>query len=189
MGLLVLGALGWGGLNVLSQQRPPIAAGLGEIAVSEEAALSFDEKVRTIEAAIDAAKRTGKATAVEVAFTEEELTSKVDGMLRNATGGFAMANMQIHLEGDSIQATSTVNVQGLDLNIGVVAAPVVEGGHAKLVVKEIQTGGLPLPDAIREQLSVQIDTALDPATLGLQIDVARLQVLDGKLVISGTAKP
>jgi hypothetical protein len=186
--VLLLGAIGGGGVFALAQQQPTVSAGLGEVAVSPAAASSFDAKVNAVQAAVDDAKRTGKATPVEVTFSEAELTSKVAEVTPSA-GGFATTATQIHLSGGDLVATSTVNVAGLSVNVGVVATSVVENGEAKLVVKEIQTGGLPLPDAIRQQLAVQIGTALDLESLGLPIAVSSLRIVDGKIVVTGTAKP
>ncbi len=82
-----------------------------------------------------------------------------------------------------------MSVQGLQLNVGVVAVPVVEGGKTKIVVKEIQTGALPVPDAIKQQIEAQIGKAVDPSSLGLPFDISQMKIVDGKIVISGTAKP
>lgn len=187
--LLLLLGLGGGVVYVLSQQEPPAAAGLKPVVASATAAKSFDAKVDSVQAAIDEAKRTGQAKVVEVTFTEEELTSKAAGAATTATGGLVATNPQIHLSGGNIIATSSVSVQGFQLNVGVVATPVVEDGKTKIVVKEIQTGAIPIPDAIKKLLESQIGAAIDPKALGIGIDVTKLQVVDGKLVLAGTAKP
>lgn len=191
LALVLLVAVGGGGAYVLSlQQQPPIASGLKRVEVTTQAARSFDEKVRHIQAAADEAKRTGKATAVEVTFSEQELTSKVaEATASVLPSGLAATDTQIHLSGGDIVATSKVNVQGVDLNVGVVATPVVQNGQTTIVVKEIQTGGLPIPDALKQQIQAQVGQTIDPRTLGLPLDVSRVQVVDGKIVISGTAKP
>jgi hypothetical protein len=62
-------------------------------------------------------------------------------------------------------------------------------GQTQIIVKEVQTGALPLPDAIKQQINAQIGNAIDPSKLGLPFDVSQLQIVDGKLVIKGSAKP
>lgn len=188
--ILLVGGLG-GGAYVLSQQEPSVASGLKRVEASAAAAQSFDEKVRAVEAAVDEAKRTGRAISVEVSFTEQELTSKAAEAVSGigaTTGGLVAADPQIHLQGGNVVATSTVTVQGFQLKVGVVATPVVEDGKTKIVIKEIQTGALPIPDAIKQELNARIGATLDPSTIGLPIEVSKLTVVDGKLVISGTAK-
>lgn len=189
VGLIVLLAIGGGGAYVLSQQPPSVGAGLKRVEVTKQAAQSFDDKVKSIQAAADEAKRTGKATSVEVTFTEEEITSKVAEASASVTGGLAATDTQIHLSGGNIVATSKVNVQGIDLNVGIVATPVVQNGKTTIVVKEIQTGALPIPDAVKQQIQAQVGHAIDPRSLGLPFDISKLQIVDGKVVITGTAKP
>ncbi|MBI2983524.1 MAG: LmeA family phospholipid-binding protein, partial [Chloroflexi bacterium] len=186
--LVLLAGLGYGGVQVLSrlqQQQPPLAAGLKRIEITPTAVRSFDEKVDAIEKAADDAKRTGKATAVEVTFTEQELTSKLADASA-VIGGIAATDTQIHLTGGNVVATSKVNVSGIEVNVGVVATPVVEAGQAKLVVTDVQTGGVPIPDALKDQLRTQLGQAIDPRSLGLPFDISKLQIVDGKVVISGT---
>ena len=96
---------------------------------------------------------------------------------------------QIHLTGGNIVATSKVNVQGIDVSVGVVASAVVENGQTTIVVKEIQTGGLPLPDGLKHEIQAQIGQTIDPRAFGVPLDISKLQIVDGKLVITGTAKP
>lgn len=189
LSLALLGAVGGGGLYFLAQQPPSVAQGLKKVQVSTEAAQSFDEKIAAMQRAVDEAKRTGKAQPVELTVTEEELTSKIAETTVTASGGIVTDAVQVNLSGGNIIATTNVNVQGLSLAVGIVATPVVEDGKTKIVVKEIQTGALPVPDAIKQQIEAQIGKAVDPAALGLPFDISKMTIVDGKLVISGTAKP
>jgi hypothetical protein len=189
-GLLLLVVLAGGSVFVLAKQTPSVANGLKPVVVTTEAAKSFDSKVDTMTAANAEAKKTGKTQTVEVSFTEEELTSKAS----QATGpigdtGLAATETQVHLSGGNVIATSTVTVQGISVNIGVVATPVVVNGKTQIIVKEVQTGALPLPDAVKQQINAAVGQAIDPSKLGLPIDVSNLTIVDGKLVVKGTTKP
>ncbi len=191
VGVLLLVVLAGGGLYVAAQQQPGVAQGLKAVPTSSAAAQSFDSKVDSMNKAAEEAKKTGKAQSVEVAFTEQELTTKAAQAEagQSADSPVQAKNTQIHLSGSQIIATSTVTVSGVNVNLGVVAEPVVVNGQTRIVVKEIQTGALPLPDAIKQQIDAQIGSAIDPSKLGLPIDVSQLTIVDGKLVIKGTAKP
>jgi hypothetical protein len=190
LGIVLVVFLAGGGLYVASQQKPGVAQGLKAVPASTAAAKSFDQKIDTMNKAVAEAKKSGKAQAVEVSFTEEELTSKASQAASlTGDGGVAARNTEIHLQGGNIIATSTVTVSGVSVNLGIVATPTVVNGQTQIVVKEIQTGALPLPDAVKAQINAQIGTAVDPSKLGLPFDVSQLQIIDGKLVIKGTAKP
>lgn len=190
LGLMVLAVLAVGGVFLLAQQKPSVGQNLKAVPVTPAAARSFDDKVNTVVRATEEAKRTGKAVPVEITFTEEELTSKISSVVTQPNeAGLSTKNTQVHLQDGNVVATSDITIQGLQLSIGVVAQPVVVNGVTQIVVKEIQTGALPLPDAIKQQLNAQIGQAMDPTKLGLPMDVSRIQVVDGKIVIGGSAKP
>ena len=191
VGILVLIVLAGGGLYVAAQQQPGVAQGLKAVPTSSASAQSFDSKVDAINKAAADAKKTGKAVPVEVGFTEQELTTKASqaAASQSADSAIQATDTQIHLSGDQIIATSTVKVSGVSVNIGVVAVPTVVNGQTQIVVQQVQTGALPLPDAIKSQINAQIGSAIDPAKFGLPIDVSQIQVVNGQLVIKGTAKP
>lgn len=191
--LLVLGGLGYGGVQVLSQlQQAPAAKvtdGLAPVAVSAGAAASFDQKLAALERAAADARRTGRAAPLEVVFTAEELTSKLAELGGANVGGIAATGTKVHFSGGNVIATSRLMVQGLGVDVGIVAKPVVEAGQAKLVIEDIQTGGVALPDALKQQLRAQLGQAIDPRALGVPFDVTGVQVQDGRVVITGTARP
>jgi len=189
LGVLVLVVLLGGGVYVASQQEPGVAKDLKPVATSSAAAQSFDAKLDAVKAAAEEAKKTGKAQPIELTITEQELTTKAAAETAKGAGGVTATNTQIHLTNGNIVATSTVTVSGINVNVGVVAQPTVVNGQTQIVVKEIQTGALPLPDAIKQQINAQIGSAIDPKKLGLPFDVSQLQIVDGKLVIKGTANP
>lgn len=189
-GLFLLVVLAAGGVFVLAKQQPNVAAGLKAVTASTQAAQSFDAKVDALKVAQDVATKTGKSQSVEVTFTEEELTSKasqITGPIGDT--GLAATDTQVHLAGGNVVATSTVTVQGISVNVGVVAKPTLVNGRMQIVVTDVQTGALPLPDAVKQQINAAVGQAIDPAKLGLPLDISNLTIVDGKLVLKGTAKP
>jgi uncharacterized protein YpmS len=190
LGLALLIVVAGGGVYVLSQQPPALASGLTKVPITAKAAQSFDDKVKALEKAAADAKSSGKATPIQATFTEEELTSAANQATAGATtGGLAASNTQIHLQGGNVIATSNVSMQGLSIPIGVVATPTVVNGQVTMVVQQIQTGGIPLPDALKQQLQSQVGQAIDPSALGLPLNLSDLQIQNGQLVLTGTAKP
>lgn len=188
--LAALVAVAGGAVYVVSQQQPTIGTGLGKVPSTAKAAQSFDDKIAALEKAAADAKASGRAAPVQATFTEEELTSAANEAAAGASlGGLAATDTQIHLKDGNVVATSNVTVQGLTIPIGVVATPTVVNGQVTMVVQQIQTGTTPLPDALKQQLQSQVGRAIDPAVLGLPMTVSSLQVVNGQLVLTGTAKP
>lgn len=189
MGLALLVAVGGGSLYVLAQQTPSIGTGLKAIPVTKQAQQSFEDKVRAMEQAAAAAKASGKAQPVTQTFTEAELTSVANSYTAGAPAGLQTTDTQIHLSGGNVVATSTVNVAGLNVPVGIVATPTVQNGQVQMVVQQVQTGGFPLPEAVNQQLQAQIGRSIDPSAFGIPMTVSNLQVQNGQLVVQGTAKP
>jgi hypothetical protein len=185
--LLVLG--GGGLAYVLGQGQPEIGRDLPPVPVASQDAVTFDEKVAGVIAAIDSAKTSGSARTVTVVFTEAELTSKAAEVAATLTGGFVPTEPVIHLRTGEIVLTGGVSIQGFSLKLAVVAIPVVVDGTMSFGIKEIQTGTLPLPDGIKKEIDAQIAKILSPETLGLPLQVTRIEVQPGRLVLEGIAKP
>ncbi|MBU6423257.1 MAG: hypothetical protein KGQ88_04395, partial [Chloroflexi bacterium] len=95
VGLVLVVGLAGGGVYVLSQQQPSVAAGLKTVPVSSAAARSFDDKVKALEAAAAAAKASGTAAPVTATFTEAELTSAANQASSGTSGGLAATGTQI----------------------------------------------------------------------------------------------
>lgn len=186
---LLLIVVAGGVVYVLAQQKPFAARALAPVAVSAQAARSFDDKVQVVRNALDEAKRTGAPVAITLTLDEAELTSKASEATAQLAAGLAASDIQVHLAGGDLIATSKVTVQGIGLDLGVVATPVVENGQAKILIKEIQTGAIALPEDARRQIEAQVGKAFDPQALGLTFDISSITIVDGKLVILGTAKP
>lgn len=191
IGVVLLVGIAGGGLYVLSQQQPTVASGMKKVPVTAAAAKSFDDKIKALEKAAVDAKASGKSVPVQTTFTEEELTSAVNQATSGSstTGGLAATDTQIHLAGGNVVATSNVTVQGITIPIGVVATPTVVNGQVTMVVQQIQTGALPLPDAVKQQIQAQVGQAIDPAALGLPMTISNLQIQNGQIVLSGSTKP
>ncbi len=194
IGVVLLVGIAGGGLYVLSQQQPTVASGMKKVPVTAAAAKSFDDKIKVLEKVAADAKASGKSVPVQTTFTEEELTSAVNQAAGSAsgsgaTGGLAATDTQIHLAGGNVVATSNVTVQGITIPIGVVATPTVVNGQVTMVVQQIQTGALPLPDAVKQQIQAQVGQAIDPTALGLPMNISNLQIQNGQIVLSGSTKP
>lgn len=186
--VVLLAVAAGGAATYLATQRPSVAANLKEIRADPAAARALDDKLEALRAKADAARKAGTSLPVELTISEQELTSKAAELIVPADSPVQPTNVQVHLSDGNVIATSTVSIQGLNVNVGVVATPTVADGKAQLVIQQVQTGGLPLPDAVKQQLNAQIGKNLDPSALGLPMNVSGVQIVDGKIVISGTTK-
>ncbi len=173
--LLVAAALG-GAAYLLNEPRalPETAP----VAVSDEAAASFDRKVATI-------RRADGPITVEI--DDREATSKLTEALAANPETPRIDNPQVNFRDGRIYVSGTA--RDAPLPVKIVVAGRVEAREGRLVatVEQIDSGRIPLPAAIRDQITGAA-TDLDDLNRALPIHVTEVYTLDGRLVLTGRPK-
>ncbi len=154
------------------------------VPVSSAAAGNFDTKVNQIIAA-------PPNTDVTVELTDEELTSKFAqtvSMNRDAIGA-DIQNPQVSVHDGRVFAGGKAKSDSFPVRVDlvVVAVPTAENGKLILRVERVESGRFPLPSSITDQIvsNVQNDALIND---NLPIYVDRVEVLSGKLRLTGRAK-
>ncbi len=154
------------------------------IPVSTVAAGNFDTKVNQI---VNASPN----TAVTVELTDAELTSKFAQTMntnRDAIGA-DIQNPQVSVHDGRVFAGGKVKSDSFPVraDLVVVAVPTAANGKLMLHVERVESGRLPLPSNITDQIvaDVQNDTLIND---NLPIYVDRVEVLNGILRLTGRPK-
>ncbi len=152
------------------------------IPVSTVAAGNFDTKVNQI---VNASPN----TAVTVELTDAELTSKFAQTMntnRDAIGA-DIQNPQVSVHDGRVFAGGKVKSDSFPVRADVVAVPTAANGKLMLHVERVESGRLPLPSNITDQIvaDVQNDTLIND---NLPIYVDRVEVLNGILRLTGRPK-
>lgn len=184
--LLVVG--GGGAAYFLGQTQPEAGSGLPPVPASTEAATAFDNKVLSVQAALDSAKATGIAKPITLEFTDAELTSKATIAVGSFTGGFIPTDPQIHVQPGNIVLTANISLAGFTQKLAVTAIPVLMDGRPAFSIDQVQTA-LPLPDGIKKEINAQIAKILSPESLGFAFEITKIEAHQGRLVFKGLAKP
>jgi uncharacterized protein YpmS len=165
--------------------RPaPTQVAATTVPVSNAAAGNFDTKVNQI---INAPGNTD----VTVELTDEELTSKFAQTVSvdRATIGADIQNPQVSVHDGRVFAGGDVKSDSFPVrvNLVVVTVPTAVNGKLMLRVERVESGRFPLPSSITDQIvaNVQNDALIND---NLPIYVDRVEVLDGKLRLTGRAK-
>ena len=152
-------------------------------------AASLDAKIAALESQLAQAARSSAHVTVSINLTEQELTSKVAELLATQTSSpLHPTNVQVHLRGGNVVVNATIQMQGLSLNVAITATPQAVNGQLKLAVQSVDTGAIALPDFVKQQLNAALAPALDPAALGLPIDVTSVVVANGQLTLNGVTR-
>jgi hypothetical protein len=178
--LLVCGLLVWRALFT-APPRPAVAR-------SHASAVSAQHKMDAISAA--AAQAAGQDRPVQVVetFTDSELSSLANE--RAQARGLPFSDLVLHAtELGTVQGEGTLRVAGRELPLSLEIRPTVTADRVRFQVVSIHLGALPVPGALTDQVTRQVETGLDLGQVPAGLHDLRVVVTSGRLTISGTARP
>jgi hypothetical protein len=152
------------------------------VAVSLEAAKSFDEKITAIEQAHQ------QNTQLVVHITETELSSKLQQSIEESAasphGSVTLTMASVHLEDDRFVGIFTLNVGGKELYLTMVGTLGVLGGRLQIRPSEVKLGMLPVPMwTIRSLLQKQFDSPVSREQMQLPPSVKDVRIENGELLV------
>ena len=155
-----------------------LGAGITPVAVSSAAVGSFDRKYATAQAA---------AAPVTVEITDEEATSKLVLELAREPGAPRIEGAQVNFRGGKVYLSGTSREGPIPVRIVIVGRVEARDGQVVPVVEQIDTGRVPLPASVRDQIA-EATTNLDALNADLPLYVTEVRVLDGRMQITGRPK-
>ncbi len=151
--------------------------------LTREAAQSFDQKV----GAVATASAQGSKQPVHLMLSEQEVASKIQQSLASREVD-DLQDVSVRLADGQATLSGTANLHGI-------SAPVEAGirlgasrGLLTVEIVSLKAAGIGLPDALQRQLTDQVREATglnDLQNIDLGIDVQRVQVANGRLLIDG----
>jgi len=145
------------------------------VAVSTAAAGRFDTKIATVQAA------TGPTT---IAINEEEATSRLVALLATEANAPKIDRPQIAFRNGRVYLSGTSNDTPIPIGFVITGRVEAVEGKPKIVIENVEAGRFPVSGALRSQVDTLV--AEQERLLGEQpIYVTEVQVLDGKLVVTG----
>ncbi len=172
-GLLLLLNLACGSSG-LEEIKPPS----GQILVTDDAS---DRLKENFYQALQEA--TGRNEA-QLRITNEEITSLFTKELVD-TGRVPLRNPQVWFTSGRIFITGGIRPVGpVEFDSLIVATALVENGRLVVDVEEARMGTFTFPEAILASITQTVNEALVDVTL--EIDVTRLEILEGEMFVVGT---
>jgi|GEM_PF-829633 hypothetical protein len=154
----------------------------GPISISQEAA---DRLKKNFNQALQEA---GGNHESQLRITNEEITSLVATELTE-TGRIPVTDPQVWFTAGRIFMTSRVQLFGpIRLNSVIVATAVVDDGEMLVRVQEAQMGPFDFPDRLLESTAQTINETLAGILVGADLDITRLEILEGEMFVIGTRK-
>lgn len=159
--------------------RQPVAAQqLTPMVVSTAAAQHFDQKIATIRAA---------QAPVTIEITEQEATSKLVTLLAETPDAPPITDPQVRFREGQFIAQGVMRGGPVPITIAVTGHLELQNGQLVTVVDQIDTGRLPLPEAMQQQIISLVSGSNQLATQ-VPLNLTAVELHEGRLVLSGTPK-
>jgi hypothetical protein len=124
----------------------------------------------------------------EIRITEGELNSKLQESLRTtpaaASGPAELKTATVHLEGDKLVGSFTVNVSGKDLYVTLGGTLNTTNGQLQFTPSEVKMGSLPVPlSAVESTLLDKLNTPEMRERMKLPDSIKDVRIANGELVL------
>jgi len=185
IGVIVIFALLIG--YYLYSLSPRIQERVIPVAVSADAAQSFDQKLDTLENQIAAAVASGESKQVSLVITESEINSKLVQML--AEGELSSFKRVLINFGDGYFLTyAVVNTPGIDAKTGSMGRVEIIESKPKVVIDEFNLGKLPLPKSVDRRVEQLMNIVVSLQLPEVSLNITGVEIKNHELTVTGTTK-
>ncbi len=166
-----------------------IASKVTPVVPSQQAVQAFDTKWTSFNSVVQNAT---PGTKVSLNVTQEELTSKVNEELKSAQAqlppNLSIGNVSINLQDGKVLVSAPIKYYAIEGAAGMEVAVQTVNGTPAIVVDNIDMGKLPIPDAIKNQITGMIPNNGVISLGNLPVDVTGIQIVNGQLIMNGVTK-
>jgi hypothetical protein len=184
IGILVFIALLTG--FYLYSLTPSIQERAVPVAVSADAAQSFDQKLDSLDTQIKAAIEDREKKELNLVITEKEANSKLVQML--AEGELPLRRILVNFGDGYFLTYAVVNAPGIDAKTGLIGRIETAEGKPKVIVDEFNLGKLPLPESAKGRVEQLVNVLVRLQLSDVPLDITNVQIKDHQLTITGTVR-
>lgn len=184
IGILVIIALIMG--YYLYSLRPWIQAKMTPVAVTAEAAQSFDQKFEALEMEIHQAIAAGEERETALVITEKEVNSKLVEVL--AEGDLPFDQILVNFREGRFLIYAVADVPGVAARTGAIGRIQVVNGNLEIVLEDFDLGKLPLPQAVNGGVEKLLDIMVKLKLADVPLEITDVEISDRELTASGLIK-
>lgn len=165
---------------------PWIHARLIPVAVSAEAAQSFDQKVGNAKAEIEAAINAGQKKEITLTISDKEINSKVTQI--KAKGELPMRELLVNFGDGYFLTYAVIDTPGVNAKVGAIGRIEAVNGIPKIVLTDFNLGKLPLPKSINKRVEQLLNIMLSAQLAYIHLDITSVQIKNRQITINGVTK-
>ncbi len=187
IGIFAIAALFLG--YFLYSLTPPIQEKMTPVAISADAAKSFDKKVDTLQKEIKEASDSRQEKEVAITITESEVNSKLTELLAEAALPMGITKISINFRENQFLLFAVADVPGIAAKIGVAGNIKVANSNPQATIQELNIGKLPLSQSTYRRAEGLLDLALRVYLTDLPIKISRIDFGKREIVVSAITVP
>lgn len=184
IGILVIFALLTG--LYLYSLSPAILGRAAPVALSADAAQSYDDKLETANTQIKSAFDARQKREVNLTISESEANSKLRQML--AEGQLPLKAILINFGDGNFLTYAVVDAPIIDAKIGIIGRIEIADGKPTVVIDEFNLGKLPLPQSAKVRAEQLANIILSLQIADIPLDITSVQIADHEITVSGTTR-
>jgi len=184
IGILVAGVLLTG--YYLYSLSPPIQAEMVQILPSPDAAQSFDQKISSAKADIDAAVDSGQKKEITIAITDKEVNSKMIEL--RAKGELPVRESLLNFGDGQFLAYAVIDTPGINAKTATRGQVEIVNGSPKIVIEDFNLGKLPLPESVDRRAEQLLNLMVKSQLSDVPLEITNIQILDHQIIVTGTTK-
>ena len=184
IGILVIIAVTIG--FYLYSLSPSILGRAIPVAVSPEAAQSFDDKIEAANTQLKSAIEDRQEQEINLVITESEANSKLVQLL--AEGKLPLKRVLVNFDEGYFLIYGVVDAPVIDAKMAAIGRITVSNGKPNVVLDEYNLGKLPLPPSAKNRAQQVANILVSLQTADVPLNVTSVEFSGHQISVSGTAK-
>jgi len=165
---------------------PWIQAKMTPVAVTAEAAESFDQKFEVLQTQIHETVIAGEERETALVITEKEVNSKLVEVL--AEGDLPFDQILVNFREGRFLIYAVADVPGVAARTGAIGRIQVVNGDLEIVIEDFDLGKLPLPQAVNGGVEKLLDIMVKLKLTDVPLEITDVEISDRELTASWLIK-
>jgi uncharacterized protein YxeA len=167
---------------------PGIQARMIPVAVTAEAAESFDQKLDDLETEIKKTAEDGDKQDITVTITENEINSKLLELLAEGKIPLHLSKPLINLRDGRFLVYGVIDVPGVSAKTGAIGRIELTEGSPKIVIEDFDLGKLPLSNRFNKRVEDLTNVLVKLQLADWPLDMTKISITDRQLTFSAKWK-
>ena len=167
---------------------PGIQARMIPVAVTAEAAESFDQKLGDLKTQLIKAPENGDKQEITVTITENEINSKLLELLAEDEIPLHLSKPLINLRDGRFLIYGVIDVPGVSAKTGAIGRIEIAENNSEVIIEDFDIGKLPLPKRVNKRVEDITNILVKLQLADWPLEVTKITITDRQLTFTAREK-